>query len=231
MKLVDKNKNIKKLQKKELEIMKYFNNFCEENNIKYYLAYGTLIGAVRHHGFIPWDDDVDIFVSGEDFLKLKEVFNKKIHNNKYFYQTLQTENNYYLLWDKVRLNDTIFVEEGWENNDINNGIFIDIFPLLEYPDTEKEEKKFIRKYKFIRLLVEANINNNKSRYNNYGFIGKILSKFIKILPQVIRNKIVIKNIKYLCLYKSNSKYYYSLDEGLKIKFLKKPFENIKTVKF
>ncbi len=231
LKLVDKNKNIKKLQKKELEIMKYFNNFCEENNIKYYLAYGTLIGAVRHHGFIPWDDDVDVFVSGEDFLKLKEVFNKKVHNNKYFYQTLQTENNYYLLWDKVRLNDTIFVEEGWENNDINNGIFIDIFPLLEYPDTEKEEKKFIRKYKFIRLLVEANINNNKSRYNNYGFVGKILSKFIKILPQVIRNKIVIKNIKYLCLYKSNSKYYYSLDEGLKIKFLKKPFENIKTVKF
>lgn len=57
--------------------MKYFNNFCEENNIKYYLAYGTLIGAVRHHGFIPWDDDVDVFVSGEDFLKLKEVFNKK----------------------------------------------------------------------------------------------------------------------------------------------------------
>ena len=122
--------------------MKYFNNFCEENNIKYYLAYGTLIGAVRHHGFIPWDDDVDVFVSGEDFLKLKEVFNKKVHNNKYFYQTLQTENNYYLLWDKVRLNDTIFVEEGWENNDINNGIFIDIFPLLEYPDTEKEEKKY-----------------------------------------------------------------------------------------
>ena len=53
-------------------------------------------------------------------------------------------------------------------------LLIDIFPLLEYPDTEKEEKKFIRKYKFIRLLVEANINNNKSRYNNYGFIGKIL---------------------------------------------------------
>ena len=75
MEFVDKSKNVKKLQKKELEIMKYFDNFCEENNIKYYLAYGTLLGSIRHHGFIPWDDDVDVFVSGEDFLKLKKIFN------------------------------------------------------------------------------------------------------------------------------------------------------------
>lgn len=231
MEFADKSKNVKKLQKKELEIMKYFDNFCEENNIKYYLAYGTLLGSIRHHGFIPWDDDVDVFVSGEDFLKLKKIFNEKADTDKYFYQTLQNEKNYYLLWDKIRLNNTIFVEKGWENNDINNGIFIDIFPLLDYPDNEKEEKKFVRKYKMLRLLIEANICNNKSRYNNYGKVGKFISKIVKLLSQKTRNEIVIKVIRYFCLYKSNSKYYYSLDSGLNTKFLKESFKDIKRVKF
>ena len=231
MKFVDKNKNIDKLHKKELEIMKYFAEFCEENNIKYYLAYGTLLGAIRHHGFIPWDDDVDVFVSGEDFLKLQKIFNEKADTTKYFYQTLKTEKNYYLLWDKIRLNNTIFVEDGWENNNINNGIFVDVFPLLECPDNKREEKKFARRYKFLRLLIETNIKNNKSRYNNYGTIGKILSIVVRILPQKIRNKIVIKNIEYFCLYKSDSKYYYSLDGGAEIKFLKEPFDSIEKVKF
>ncbi len=231
MKFVDKNKNLNKLHNRELEIMKYFAEFCEDNNIKYYLAYGTLLGAIRHHGFIPWDDDVDVFVSGEDFLKLQKIFNEKADTTKYFYQTLKTEENYYLLWDKVRLNNTIFVEDGWENNDINNGIFIDVFPLLEYPNSRSEEKKFTRRYKFLRLLIETNIKNNKSRYNNYGIIGKILSNIVRILPQKIRNKIVIKNIEYFCLYKSDSKYYYSLDGGAEIKFLKEPFDSIEKVKF
>ena len=231
MKFVDKNKNLNKLHNRELEIMKYFAKFCEDNNIKYYLAYGTLLGAIRHHGFIPWDDDVDVFVSGEDFLKLQKIFNEKADTTKYFYQTLKTEENYYLLWDKVRLNNTIFVEDGWENNDINNGIFIDVFPLLEYPNSRSEEKKFTRRYKFLRLLIETNIKNNKSRYNNYGTIGKILSIVVRILPQKVRNKIVIKNIEYFCLYKSDSKYYYSLDGGAEIKFLKEPFDSIEKVKF
>lgn len=231
MKFVDKNKNLNKLHNRELEIMKYFAKFCEDNNIKYYLAYGTLLGAIRHHGFIPWDDDVDVFVSGEDFLKLQKIFNEKADTTKYFYQTLKTEENYYLLWDKVRLNNTIFVEDGWENNNINNGIFVDVFPLLEYPNSRSEEKKFTRRYKFLRLLIETNIKNNKSRYNNYGTIGKILSIVVRILPQKIRNKIVIKNIEYFCLYKSDSKYYYSLDGGAEIKFLKEPFDSIEKVKF
>lgn len=231
MKFIDKNKNIDKLHKKELGIMKYFAEFCEENNIKYYLAYGTLLGAIRHHGFIPWDDDVDVLVSGEDFLKLQKIFNEKADTTKYFYQTLKTEENYYLLWDKVRLNNTIFVEDGWENNNINNGIFVDVFPLLEYPDNKREEKKFARRYKFLRLLIETNIKNNKSRYNNYGTIGKILSIVVRILPQKVRNKIVIKNIERFCLYKSNSKYYYSLDGGMEIKFSKEPFNSMEKVKF
>ncbi len=231
MEFVDKNKNLKVLQCKELEIMKYFDKFCSENNIKYYLAYGTLIGAVRHHGFIPWDDDVDIFVSGGDFLKLQFIFNQKADTDKYFYQSINTEKNYYLLWNKIRMNNTTFVEDGWECNDINNGIFIDIFPLLDYPETAAEEKKFARKYKFMRLLAETNIKHNKVRYNNYGLIGKVLSVLLKLVPQKIRNNIIIKNINYLCQYKSNSPYYYSLDTGIAVKFLKEPFSGAKTVQF
>ena len=75
MKMVDKNENLKQLQKVEYQMLKDFDKFCRENDIEYCLTYGTLIGAVRHKGFIPWDDDIDVFVKAEDYLKLESIFN------------------------------------------------------------------------------------------------------------------------------------------------------------
>ena len=96
MKYVDKNKNLKQLQKVELELLKDFDEMCKENHVQYFLAYGSLLGAIRHKGFIPWDDDVDVHMFGKDYLKLTEAL-KDNKNEKYFFQSLETEKNYFSL--------------------------------------------------------------------------------------------------------------------------------------
>lgn len=211
MKYVDKNKNLKKLQETEIEILKYFHQICQKHHLDYYLAYGTLLGAIRHKGFIPWDDDIDVHMKGSDYLKLINIL-KENKDKKYFFQSLETEKNYYLLWNKIRMNNTIFIEKGWENNKIHQGISLDIFPLIEYPDNEKDRKKIERKFKITKLLIDNNMAINKN-YKSYGLSGKILSKIFKIIPKTLRNKQVIHNMTYLCNYKTNSQYYFTTDNG------------------
>lgn len=234
MKYVDKSKNLKKIQEKELEILKYFDTFCKENNLEYYMAYGTLLGAIRHKGFIPWDDDVDLHMRGKEYLKLIDLL-KDNQDKLYFFQSLETEKNYYLLWNKVRMNNTILIEKGWEDNQINQGISLDIFPLIDYPDNKKDKRKIDRIFKISKLLIDCNMKENKN-YKSYGISGKILSKLFKLIPQKIRNKKIINNIKYLCNYKSNSEYYFSTIRGTTKKYSKDCFDkqtilNFETEKF
>lgn len=229
MKYVDKNKNLKKLQNKELEILKFFDDFCKKNNLEYYLAYGTLLGAIRHKGFIPWDDDIDLHMKGKDYLKLIELL-KENTDKKYFFQSLETEENYYLLWNKIRMNNTIFIEKGWEDNDIHKGISLDIFPLIEYPENEKDKKKIDKIFKISKLLIDCNMKINKD-YHTYGMNGKILSHIFRLIPKKIRNKKIIKNIKYLCNYQSNSPYLFTTIRGTSKKITKKEFEKTKEVPF
>lgn len=119
-------KNIEKLHKVLFEMLNDFDIFCRENNIEYSLAYGTLLGAVRHKGFIPWDDDLDVMMTRENYKKFLSLFS---NNEKY---TLQKEQvDYPLYFSKLRKNKTAFIEnikyrKPYRN--IHQGIFIDIFP-------------------------------------------------------------------------------------------------------
>lgn len=229
MKYVNKNQNLKKLQTKEIEILKYFDEICKQHDLEYYLAYGTLLGAIRHKGFIPWDDDIDIHMKGKDYIKLTNIL-KENQDQKYFFQSLETEPNYYLLWNKIRMNNTIFIEKGWEKNKIHQGISLDIFPLIEYPENLKDKKKIDRKLKITKLLIDNNMEENKN-YKSYGISGKILSKIFKIIPQKLRNKKIINNINYLCNYESNSKHYFSTIRGTSKKFSKDCFSRTTKLAF
>lgn len=137
-----------KLCKAELEIMDNIVNACEELHLKYVICAGTLLGAVRHEGFIPWDDDIDIAMPREDY----EVFiakASKYMDSKLFIQNYLTEPNTNALWTKVRNTRTIFFENDNKDFDMCHGIFVDIFPLDRIKKGRlSSEIEFIKRYKF-----------------------------------------------------------------------------------
>ena len=121
---------LRKQQLRMLEILLYIDKICKENNIKYWLSSGTLLGAVRHGGFIPWDDDLDIEMLREDYEKFLKVFTD---NDNYALQTYKSDENYLLPFAKVRDLHSELDELGKNASLKYKGCFVDIFVLEESP--------------------------------------------------------------------------------------------------
>lgn len=124
------NETLKKLQRIETSILIDIAKLCDEESITYYLSSGTLIGAVRHHGFIPWDDDIDIAMPYSDYKKFLLIGQKKL-GSKYFLQTFETDANYSNNFARVRLNGTTLMRPEHSNVHMHQGIWVDIFPIIE----------------------------------------------------------------------------------------------------
>lgn len=129
--------------------MEEIDRICRKYNIKYTLAYGTLIGAIRHNGFIPWDDDIDIAMLRADYIKFKEICKTEL-GKKFFYQSNDTDPEYYYLFDKIRLNDTIFKESFVSKYNIHHGVYIDIFPVDKIANKGLRRKWQYCKFHFYR---------------------------------------------------------------------------------
>lgn len=122
---------LRKIQLREFEILKYIDGVCKKNNINYWLSSGTLLGAVRHGGFIPWDDDVDVEMLREDYLKFEKAMEKE-KSKDFAFQTHKTDENYINQFGKVRDLHSLIKE-----NDIRydryykyRGLYVDVFVLV-----------------------------------------------------------------------------------------------------
>ena len=122
------NEKLRKLQLCELEILLEFVRICEQFSLRYYLVGGTLLGAVRHQGFIPWDDDIDVAMPREDYDRFAQIAPRELAP-QYFYQSPKTDPNYFLTYAKIRKNGTEVYEERFKDAKFHKGVFIDIFPL------------------------------------------------------------------------------------------------------
>jgi len=118
----------------ELDIFKAFLKVCKENDLRYFLAGGTLLGAVRHKGFIPWDDDMDVLMPRKDYDRFLEI-GQSLLPPEYFLQTRQTDREYPCNFAKIRDSRTTFVEKSLKDRVINHGVYIDIFPLDYFPQS------------------------------------------------------------------------------------------------
>ena len=125
------SEQVKAVQKLGLEILQVIDRFCREHGIRYYLFYGTELGAVRHQGFIPWDDDVDIILFREDFEKFRKEWLANPPEG-YFFQDGETDPNYKVKITKIRKNGTALVELPAKDADIHHGVWVDLFVLDDY---------------------------------------------------------------------------------------------------
>lgn len=158
-----KNRELEDLQNCELDILKQFINVCDKLNVNYFVIGGTLIGAVRHKGFIPWDDDIDVCMLREDYEKfLRE--GQKYLDDKYFIQTYKTDNEYPNNFAKIRNSETTFIESSIKHLNINHGVYIDIFPLDNLYKYNKFKSKLIS-YSLLYDFFKQSNNRLKRIFN------------------------------------------------------------------
>lgn len=165
--------SLKQFKKKQLEILHELDRVCNLAGIRYYLAYGTCLGAVRHHGYIPWDDDIDIFLPTKEMDKLLK--NRHLFKEQYFVQCRETESNYINMKYSLRDSSTAYFSDEADCEDINHGMFIDMYVLYPYPDNFFCAHKLIIDSYILRFLYM------KKAPANHGIIGKIASKILLIL--------------------------------------------------
>ncbi|EGT0691961.1 LicD family protein [Clostridium perfringens] len=217
-----KKVNIRELQLKEFEILCEIDRICKKHNIKYFLSWGTAIGAVRHKGFIPWDDDTDISMLWDDYIKFEEVCKSEL-GNKFFFQTNKQKSDYWMPFNKIILNNTSFMLKKCKHMDLHWGICVDIFPIIAIPNDEKEARKqrfFVDIYN--KLVTRPFVKKND--------IGKKISTakiYFTLVPRGINEffkKICIKNITKYDINESNKvAEFLSLDSSDRIIFDKEIF--------
>lgn len=142
-----KELSLQEIKEVELDILKAFHSFCVEHNIRYFISHGTLLGAIRYKGFIPWDDDLDVLVPREDYNKLLSLFQD---SEQYRLFAFERDSNFLYPFAKLCDMTTRKVEGGY-NNGLELGLDIDVFPLDAWDDDlekAKQEVKWQKKYMF-----------------------------------------------------------------------------------
>lgn len=156
---MDEMEIVKELQKVQLEIAAVIKNICEKHKLRYYLAYGTLIGAVRHNGFIPWDDDIDIMMPYPDLLKFEDACKSDLPEG-YFYQSTKTDPEFRLIISRVRKDKTLLIEKEMADKNIHHGIFVDIYPMYGAAPKQKRRTQIIQAMKRSLYLLDEPVKNH-----------------------------------------------------------------------
>jgi len=151
---------LRKAQLIMLDMLIEFDAICKKHQLQYWLDSGTLLGAVRHQGFIPWDDDIDISMPVEDYNKFLKIAESEL-SSEIFFQTSQTDKNFNLDFTKLRSNKASIVEFHEKDKQVNyhQGVFIDIFPMLTIEITDANKKLYDNTFKKIRSVASVSLHN------------------------------------------------------------------------
>lgn len=184
------------LKEIQLGILEYLDRFCKKNGIKYYLFYGSLLGAVRHQGYIPWDDDIDVAMFREDYERFFLEFNRE-ENKQYKAISEETDPRYYLAMGKVIDLRTVLIEEVRGGEKL--GVYVDIFPIDYLPNDIVTRNKVIKKLFIMKkLLLYKQAVWTKER----SVVKNIVYLIIQFLSLPISSNCLCKKINF-CASQSN----------------------------
>lgn len=178
---------LQKIQNLEMDVLQCIIEICNKLNIEYFLMSGTLLGAIRHNGFIPWDDDIDVGMTRENYCRflcdapsyLPDIYHLQTpYDNK--------ENPYF--YSKIRIDGTKFVEYCNRNLDIHHGVYVDIFPFDEVPDNDADNlRHFSKIQRLIRIFSlrqspDVSVAPVDVKRKIRAFMRKIYHEICKIIP-------------------------------------------------
>ena len=174
---------LRAIQLKSLEMFLYFKKICDENNLLMYFCGGCCIGAIRHQGFIPWDDDIDVFMPRDDYEKLKQIWNEKADNDRYTCYAPTKDFIDHNIFMTIRDSNTTFIKPYQKDLDINQGLMLDIMPLDGCPSG-----KFKRKMQKLWALI----------YSLYcaQMVAKNHGKLVALISKVMLFIVPSKNLRY-----------------------------------
>lgn len=164
-----------KIRKIQLSMLKELCDFCNKNNIEIMLGGGTFLGAVRHQGFIPWDDDLDLMIRREEFEKLLKIID--CFSEKYEFQYSRSQNSSYLTFAKLMYKKSKYIEIGSENIPKLNGVFIDIFVIENTPNNFIQSFFYGIKCNYMQLISSCILfYKYRSKYNEIILKSTVLGK-------------------------------------------------------
>jgi lipopolysaccharide cholinephosphotransferase len=219
-----KKEDLNKIKQVEMEVMDYIAKICKKYDITYYLYFGSLLGAIRHKGFIPWDDDIDIVMKPEDYIKFLDVM-KNEENDIYYLQNIENTKYYSCIFSKIRKYHTTMVEEEFNYLPYKKGINVDIFPMYRYPKNKLSRMKFMYRYKTVSLLLNRDIKL-------HGIKGKIINMLLHLIPRSLVNKKIIRKHNKMLKYNKDFNEYFVDDHHFDKNWFDKlevPFEDRKYI--
>jgi lipopolysaccharide cholinephosphotransferase len=174
----------------ELQIMKYIKRVCESNDLHYYLAFGTLLGAVRHKGFIPWDDDIDIYMLRDDYNKFIEIMKKEEGNYRLLAREIVDEYDSPLA--KVIDSNTVLIQDYGMSESCKLGVYVDVFVIDDIPRNPEKQRKML--FAIQRCLINWHKSKKKIFYEKDSLIQKIWYLISGIYPKIKGSRYWLKQI-------------------------------------